>query len=193
MIAGIDFGAQSAGTTAICYGNIGDELIIVRSVKKQSADEMIVDFYSSCPSVSLIGIDAPLSVPTGVRGTGDQFLFRPCDRQLSAMSPMFLGGLTARALKLQHDLNKIRKSEIIEVYPKALVNKVCHPDIRSIYKSKDHLNDFVLAIEYQFNIKVKQPLKDWHETDAVLAWISTYRYSIKAHVQFGDESGWIIV
>jgi len=192
LIAGIDYGAQLAGTTAICFGSHERDLEIIKSAKKQSADAMILDFFAN-NEFSFLGIDAPLSVPPGIKGIGDQFLFRLCDRQLSAMSPMFLGGLTARAMKLKYELSVNSISEIIEVYPKALVKEVCNSEIQSIYKSKDHIENCMQKISAQFNINLKSTVNSWHEVDAVLAWISAYRYSQGKHLSFGDESGLIIV
>lgn len=113
---GIDFGSKLAGTTVVAYA-VGGQLHFKTSAKKQDADEMIRQLaWEHRPA--LIGIDAPLSLPgvyTAKPGFDDHF-YRLCDKETKAMSPMFLGGLTARAMKLAGIL-QAHGTELIEVYP----------------------------------------------------------------------------
>lgn len=54
-------------------------------------------------SINLVCIDAPLSLP-GVYFDKNKFhdyLYRKCDNACKAMSPMFVGAFTARAIQLQ--------------------------------------------------------------------------------------------
>lgn len=102
---GIDFGARYAGTTAICHVDNGC-LRVVQSVKKQDADEFCRQMISRLKP-DFVMIDAPLSLPAAYfrqvspdDNPDADFFFRQADRQLKAMSPMFLGGLTARAMQL---------------------------------------------------------------------------------------------
>ena len=114
MVCGIDYGSKMAGTTSICYIKAG-VVKIERSAKKQDADAMIQAFCQR-ERPELIALDAPLSLPgvyTAKEGFQDYF-YRVCDKELKAMSPMFLGGLTARAIKLKAMLSEIK---IIEAYP----------------------------------------------------------------------------
>lgn len=90
MHLGIDYGSKLAGTTAICYQE-GDALTIIQSEKKQDADRFINDTVESLKPEQIF-IDAPLSLPAAYFGNGDDYFYRDCDRQLKAMSPMFLGG-----------------------------------------------------------------------------------------------------
>ena len=115
-IWGIDFGSKLAGTTVVAY-EAGGKVCFRASVKKQDADQMIVSLAAEL-SPELIGIDAPLSLPgvfTGRPGFEDYF-YRQCDKFTKAMSPMFLGGLTARAIKLAAGL-ETAGTKLIEVYP----------------------------------------------------------------------------
>ena len=107
MIIGVDYGSKLAGTTVIAY-NMGDGIRLERSKKNQDADQMIIDFVAEY-NPQVIGIDAPLSLPgvyTGLVGFED-YHYRACDKALKAMSPMFLGGLTARAMNSGHQLRKV--------------------------------------------------------------------------------------
>jgi len=116
MIIGVDYGSKLAGTTVIAY-NMGDGIRLDRSKKNQDADQMIIDFVAEY-NPQVIGIDAPLSLPgvyTGLVGFED-YHYRACDKALKAMSPMFLGGLTARAMKLRSSIEK-GGAKVLEVYP----------------------------------------------------------------------------
>lgn len=121
MICGIDYGSKMAGTTSICFRE-GDEIKFKRSVKKEDADRMILDFCKAYKP-ELIAIDAPLSLPGVYRGLDgfDNYFYRKCDIELKAMSPMFLGGLTARAMKLKSQLPRVR---FIEAYPVAYARRL---------------------------------------------------------------------
>lgn len=113
---GIDYGSKLAGTTSVCF--IEDATIqFVRSAKKQDADAMIEALIGEMRP-KWVAIDAPLSLPgvySGVPGCTHYF-YRHCDQLTNAMSPMFIGGLTARAMQLKNRLNE-GAEQWLEVYP----------------------------------------------------------------------------
>lgn len=115
-VIGIDFGSKLAGTTVLAYGHKG-KISLQRSIKGKDADRMILDFAES-HDLKMVGIDAPLSLPAVYSNQPDHkdYFYRQCDRELKAMSPMFLGGLTARAMRLKDTLNEM-DIEVFEVYP----------------------------------------------------------------------------
>src|SRR5215212_2962102 len=99
-LAGVDYGSKLAGTTAIAVLE-GNTITVHQSLKKQDADLFLTGLLKKYrPSV--VGFDAPLSLPGVYRGMKDKndYFYRTADRELTCMSPMFLGGLTARAIKL---------------------------------------------------------------------------------------------
>ena len=111
---GIDYGSKMAGTTVVAYLE-KNQLKLMVSEKKKDADQMILKAVAALKP-DLIAIDAPLSLPgvyTGLEGCHDHF-YRQCDRETRAMSPMFLGGLTARAIKLKSQVPDV---QFIEAYP----------------------------------------------------------------------------
>lgn len=116
MVVGIDYGSKLAGTTVLAYGHKG-EIFLERSAKGRDADRMILDFVGS-HDLKMIGIDAPLSLPAVYlnRPGYEDYFYRKCDKELKAMSPMFLGGLTARAMRLKSTLDEMG-IEVFEVYP----------------------------------------------------------------------------
>lgn len=122
-ILGIDYGSKMAGTTVVAYMEEG-EVNLVASQKGKDADAMIMKLAKELKP-DLIAIDAPLSLPgvyTGLPGCDDYF-YRDCDKLTKAMSPMFLGGLTARAMKLAARLSAL-EVEVIEAYPVKAGNEI---------------------------------------------------------------------
>ena len=114
---GIDYGSKLAGTTSICWLE-QDKLSIKQSSKKENADEMIEDILNHLKP-EFVFIDCPLTLPSAYHGEGDDFFYRHCDKELRAMSPMFLGGLTARGMRLKHNS---KSSHWHEVYPLSLIH-----------------------------------------------------------------------
>ena len=175
MIAGIDYGSKLAGTTVIAFEKEGT-LELICSDKKQDADQMILDFVEAYKP-SLIGIDAPLSLP-GVytrKEPFDDYFYRSCDKELNAMSPMFLGGLTARAIKLKATIGD--RPELIEVYPTMAAKSLNLK--RFNYKKKDVeydklLNELALYLPNSTDIEITTS----HQMDALLA-----LYIVKKHMQ----------
>ncbi len=113
---GIDYGSKLAGTTSVCY--VEDASVqFKRSEKKQDADAMLQQVISDLQPL-WVAIDAPLSLPgvyTGIPGCTNYF-YRHCDQLTNAMSPMFIGGLTARAIQLK-DHCRAMNDQWIEAYP----------------------------------------------------------------------------
>lgn len=182
---GIDFGAKKAGTTAIAYEK-NKQIKVIISNKNEDADLFIKSFLKS-NKIEYIFIDAPLSLPkvftSKDKSNSSNYFYRKCDVESKAMSPMFIGGLTARAIKLKDSFPSIK---FIETYPKLLAHK-----IDNVYYKKNKLI-FVKAIEKYFEIKIEEQ-KTWHEIDAILAYLSGCRYLKNEHHSYGDEDEGIII
>jgi len=177
---GIDFGASKAGTTAICYLQ-SEWLQVVQSIKGENADQFLRQQLDIIKPEQVF-IDAPLSLPGGYFQMNDDYMFRRCDRELSAMSPMFLGGLTARAMKLKAEL---KRCEFFETYPTALARQL---EIKSYKERPPVWNDLERCLPYP----LKKP-SSIHGYDAVLAWLSGYRHAKSEALEFGDEHEGVIV
>jgi len=170
MHFGIDFGAKFAGTTAICY-DTSDKLIVVQSIKKQDADHFCNEWIEKL-SPDFVMIDAPLSLPKTYHGDGDDFFFRDCDRQLRAMSPMFLGGLTARAMRLAKiwtDFGKI----FYEAYPRMVATVI--PESGSDKSKGLFCKNIVDFIGKETKLEIRFVQNSKHSCDALLAWYAGYR------------------
>lgn len=187
MHFGIDFGAKLAGTTVICYDN-NKTLYFEQSENKQDAD-LFVQQKAELLQPDFVFIDAPLSIPDAYYGKGDDFHYRICDREMQAMSPMFLGGLTARAMKLCHLLDV----KMYETYPSYFLNKELKlsPDGKRIKQITAELLDQLCDL---LPVPWDVPPANIHQLDALAAWFSGYRWFTDSAIFIGDsEEGLIII
>ncbi|OJJ17931.1 hypothetical protein BKI52_29160 [marine bacterium AO1-C] len=183
-ICGVDYGSKMAGTTVICYyDTITQQLSLEGSEKKKDADAFLkksIDVHKP----SYVFIDAPLSLPLVYqdRAGYTDFFFRKVDREVQGMSPLFLGGLTARAMKLAYDLKPL---SFYETYPAAQSQRM---NLKSLgYKTKVAQIAPVLAeINQQYPAFTIPTIKNWHEVDALLALIGAYRFWKEEHKVLGD-------
>ncbi|MFY0592785.1 hypothetical protein [Roseivirga sp.] len=165
---GIDYGSKLAGTTVIAY-EIGEAVHLMKSKKGEDADKMIWDFVTE-HQVKVVGLDAPLSLP-GVYSNDseyDDYFYRSCDKELKAMSPMFLGGLTARAMKLKNALESAYL-KMYEVYPAKVALEL---GLKAYgYKTKTADYNQILSILNDCNLKLSKEttIETPHDLDGILA------------------------
>ncbi|MGB3468361.1 MAG: hypothetical protein WBA74_23960 [Cyclobacteriaceae bacterium] len=185
MICGIDYGSKLAGTTVLARERDG-EIFLSQSVKGKDADLFILELILE-EKIQLVALDAPLSLPgklIGIPGKTDYF-YRDCDKAVKAMSPMFIGGLTARAMKLKDELqaNGVR---VIEAYPKAIASGLGY---YANYQKKDlsALPVFLNDLQKQFAHIVFKSVSNWHQLDACLAWLIAWKFQNATHSETGDE------
>jgi uncharacterized protein len=120
-LIGIDYGSRLAGTTSLAIFEPEQAITVYHTQKGEDADRFVLDHIKELACPCLVAIDAPLSLPgvyQNLPGYADYF-YRVADRELKAMSPMFLGGLTARAIQLTAAMRS-EGYKIIEAYPSAL-------------------------------------------------------------------------
>lgn len=191
-IAGIDFGARTAGTTVVSLVLSG-KVHLFQCPKGSDADQFILTILDMGKPREVY-LDAPLSLPgvyQQLQGHSDYF-YRACDRELGAMSPMFLGGLTARAMQLRRKLEDTG-IKVFETYP-AHLTKVLELD-KALYKdSIDGLPSLLYAIRPLLPFTLESEPTNWHQFDALLASISGWRHKKgDAHVYGNSEEGVILV
>jgi len=145
----------------------------------------------------LVFIDAPLSLPGVYKNLHDfsDYHFRKADRETKAMSPMFLGGLAARAMELKDKLENLG-IEVKETYPRLMANRF---DLKKLgYKTnRNALKECALQVKSC----LKEPLRftssdvrTWHHLDALLALMSAMSYKCGDFTTYGDpEEGMIYV
>jgi predicted nuclease with RNAse H fold len=179
-LVGIDFGAKLAGTTVIATIDDIGSLTFQSSGKKQDADIFLINAIEAIQP-DLIAIDAPLSLPLRYKKeqSNGSFFYRFADIETGAMSPMFLGGLTARAMQLHSHLLNLNV-KIIEAYPGHLAKTFKFPDA---YKKENQAIEVCFDIISKYwkenitpiHIKSEIP-ENWHQLDALLALTIAFRF-----------------
>ncbi|MDG1045078.1 MAG: hypothetical protein P8P81_00580 [Bacteroidia bacterium] len=182
-IVGIDFGAQMSGNTVIAY--IIDEKIEFDQVaKKQNTDSWLKATIKEIKP-EIVYIDAPLSLPKAYYGNGQNFHYRSADIETRAMSPMFLGGLTARAMSLK---SQFEGTHFFEVYPAYFQSKI----IQSNHYKKD-IDKFLSDLLKKIPLPLANTPDNWHQMDALMALTSGLRHQKNKHLSIGETNEGIII
>ena len=190
---GVDYGRKNSGNTVICYKQ-GDRMGFVETEKNRDPDPVILDQAEKLEA-EYIFLDAPLSLPMvyynfSIREAN--YFYRKCDKELNAMSPMFIGGLTARAIRLRHKLEN--KGFIVkEVYPAALANllKLKEHGYRERNINIVRCMDIIASQFHIFNL-TEQQVPTWHHFDSLLALISGGRYLQGVAMRYGNSGEGLI-
>jgi predicted nuclease with RNAse H fold len=191
--AGIDYGARLAGTTAVAVLQ-DNALQVWQSSKGEDADAWLLKLIPELGAGTVM-LDAPLSLPAVYRlhptPPEADFFYRACDREVKAMSPMFIGGFTARAIRLtaQFASQGIR---VMETYPSQLARLLFHPE-EGYKNGKAPSTAFIQKLQSMLPFPIKSELLSWHQADALLAWYSGLRLSQGQAVQYGSAAEGLIV
>lgn len=177
---GVDYGSKMAGTTVVSY--VAEKTIFwTCSAKNQDADAWLLNAVAA-QHCQLMLLDAPLSLPAVYRApepTPDaDFFYRAADRSAGAMSPMFLGGLTARAIRLKTQL-ATQHVAVLEAYP-AAVAKLLQLDVYGYKKATEYIpavQQQLLTAFAEWDIQAVASMPPhWHAIDAQLALLTALRY-----------------
>jgi len=182
-IMGIDLGSQLSGNTVVASVEDG-VLIFKRSMKNKSSDDFLTNLIQRFQPQHIF-IDAPLSLPEVYLGRPgfDDYFYRKCDRMVRAMSPMFLGGLTARAIKLK---DTFPEAQFHESYPGGLA-RYLKMDELGYKKSTSNIDSVTEALEANSGLKIPEESQlSWHHIDAFLTLMIAQRYFEGKHQTFGD-------
>lgn len=190
-IAGIDYGSKLAGTTVIATLWEG-QIHLFQSQKKKDADRFILEWIEQYRPGKIF-IDAPLSLPEVYRSPSvdGSYFYRKADRLLSAMSPMFLGGLTARAMQLKAQIAE-KSIETLEVYPKQMAGELLLTET-GYKKNREQIPACLEKLQSYLPFPVAQSPANWHQFDALLAFTSGWRYENNEHRSFGDPAEGVII
>lgn len=188
ILWGIDFGARRSGNTAIAI-SVNQEVKFHQAEKGEDADAWIDDLMEKLPP-EIIAIDAPLSLPSGwCGGIGDLF-YRQCDKEMKAMSPLFLGGLTGRAVRFKRGL-KATKIKVIECYPKGFVNHLLKGEYPEINEGVETILE---KLPDEIHLKVNKGPENEHQLDALMALVVAFRFraqKAESHGKYGEGLIWI--
>ncbi|MBO3698554.1 DUF429 domain-containing protein [Roseivirga sp. E12] len=191
MKIGIDFGSKLAGTTVIAYQKDG-LIYFEKSIKNQDADQMIIEFVRE-QKPQMVGIDAPLSLPgvyTNLKGYED-YHYRLCDKELKAMSPMFLGGLTARAIKLKDQLS-VEGVQVFETYPVQTGGGLGLKEFGYRSKASDYNAMLQVLGKRGFQLAPESKVETSHDLDSVLALMAIHNMSTANEKRSGDPNEGLI-
>lgn len=183
---GVDYGAKLSGNTAVCY-NEGQKLIIEQVPKRKDADKWLKKLLEA-KKFGSVYIDAPLSLPGRYCGLSEytNFHYRRCDKALKAMSPLFLGGLTARAMQLADSMN----IPFCEAYPKAFVS-ARFSTFKNYKRDRAIENAFFSALKELLPV-IRQEPENNHQLDAMICWYIGYLKLYGQHFEAGEiEEGLI--
>jgi hypothetical protein len=132
-----------------------------------------------------------LSLPGAYFGIGNDFNFRQSDIALNAMSPMFLGGLTARAIKLTSILREMQVP-CTEVYPGGFIRK--NPGLKTLYDKK--IPATISALLDQLNGLLPHTLveypQNYHQLDSLICWFIGYKHLAGNAVSVGNPKEGLI-
>ncbi len=188
-LAGIDFGAKLAGTTAMTILR-QSKFQICDCKKGDDADAWILEQVET-QKINMVFIDAPLSLPPAYfNDNSTEFFYRQADAVLGAMSPMFLGGLTARAMKVKRLLTA-KNVTVFETYPAALV-RAWFPETKSYKKDLAGFRKELLLKTKKLDLPAPPSFKTFHQADSLLAWISGYRHLTQQSLIYGSEEEGVI-
>ena len=90
------------------------------------------------------------------------------------MSPMFLGGLTARAMQLSAKLKAFKIESVIETYPK-MVCGTLGLDMTRYKKDSAYLEELNF-LDYLHNAQLEHDVKNWHQWDALMALLACLKH-----------------
>jgi predicted nuclease with RNAse H fold len=165
---GIDYGSKTSGFTAAASYSSTGVVQVFQSTKGKDADAWLMDLIKEL-NPKHVAIDAPLSLP-GVftdPTSFNNYHYRECDRLTGAMSPMFLGGLTARAMQLTAKLKALKIESVIETYPK-MVCGALGLDMKRYKKDGAYLEELNF-VDFLDNAQLDDAVKNWHQWDALMA------------------------
>ena len=192
VIVGIDYGSKTSGFTCAAILN-GGKISVYQAIKNKDADKWLKDLLQPLKP-NVIGIDAPLSLPGALSGIKDSinFHYRKADLEAKAMSPMFLGGLTARAMEISEWFKNTTKSSVIEVYPKLTAQEL-QLDSKRYKKENTYLPQAKHALESAsgWNLETVE-VKNWHQYDALMALRTAQRYLNEKANTLGDKAEGLI-
>jgi predicted nuclease with RNAse H fold len=183
---GLDFGGQKSGTTCIAFYE-DDRIQFKQSIKGCPTDEFLINWFEQYPSVQTIFIDAPLSLPAAYIDEGDDYMYRTADKEVGGMSPMYLGAMTARAIRFKDSMEK-KDLSVIETYP-AQLEKLLFG--RKSPKKEELPMQRVDNLSKNIGIEVSNP-ENRHQYDALLAWTSAWRFFKGESEEYGNEQEGLI-
>ncbi len=193
---GIDYGSKYTGNTVIAVLQ-GMDIMFLAVDKKVDADNFIYNATEHFKP-QWIFLDAPLSLPgvyTQKQCKNTNYHFRLADLECKAMSPMFLGGLAARAIELKNKLQDNLGTTVHETYPRIMAQRLNLPE-QGYKKSKSNLSDCTAQVASRFSKNIRfnpKDVKTWHHLDSLLALMSAMAHEQNKCTAYGDPNEGVIL
>jgi uncharacterized protein len=195
VVFGVNLGSRLSGNTVVCIFNFG-KIHFMQVDKDVDADAFLLKAVRHFKPQHIF-MDAPMSLPGKYRGLEkcDNYHFRKADIELKAMSPMFLGGLTARAMELKESIEAL-EIPIFETCPRKMASLMGLQDLG--YKTgKAALSACRSSLKSRMNPAIQMDCSEistWHHLDALLATLSALNLVSGQEKIFGDkEEGCIYI
>jgi predicted nuclease with RNAse H fold len=193
ILFGINYGSKLCGNTVIAILNI-NKIYFLHVDADTDADEFIVNATNHFKP-DVVFLNAPLSLPARCCGKkGNDFHFRKADVAIKAISPMFLGGVAARAMELKARLEESKGTKVYETHTKT---QACNYKLIEEGYKKDDAN--LIACRNTLKEKLSpqlffdcQDIKTWEHLDAMLSLFSAMRFVMGHADTYGDTKEGLI-
>lgn len=193
IVFGIDYGSKLSGNTVIAIFR-ENQIFFLDIDTKVDADQFIKNAVEHFKP-QLVFINAPLSIPgvyKKLEGFND-YHFRKADHEVGAMSPMFLGGIAARAMHLKSWMEG-QKIEVHETYPRLMAKRINLDELG--YKAdRNALRECAKRIGQCMRAPLSINCKDiqtWHHLEALMALMSALSFRSDDFSTYGDPKEGLI-
>lgn len=194
LMFGIAYGSKLSGNTVISIMK-NNKIYFLDVDENVDCDEFILNAARHFKP-EIVYINAPLSVPAVykcVNGFKDH-QFRKADKELCSISPMIIGGVTARAIELKEKLEAELETKVYETCSKSQAKNYCL-DQHGYKKNGLHLVSCRNHIGAQLSKKVMfdcTDVKTWNHLDAFLSLITAMRFVMGMANSHGDPDEGLI-
>ena len=196
VLFGIHFGSKLAGNTVISL--MKQNKIYFFDVDEDVDADVFIYNAAKHFNPDVIFINAPLSIPGAFKdvcGCQD-YEYREADKKVKSISPMIIGGITARAMRLKDKLEAELSTKVYETNSKAQANN--YELLAKGYKNKSlNLVTCRNHISEQLNNRLMfrcQDIKTWDHLDAMLSLVTAMRFISGQALPYGNtEEGLIYV
>lgn len=190
---GLQLGPQRTTPLTIAFEQEG-QLLTGSSKAGEDVEKFLLKYLLGGP-VKQVFVGAPLSLPAAYFQPKlyNDYLYRACDRELNSDSPMVLGGLTARAIRLK----AILEAQGIKTYETNTSHQLKRMALSIAPQAELDVHKTALLARVQEETGLSIPperIERWDQAHALLAFVAGYRYQQGKSEVFGlEKEGFIIV
>ncbi len=194
VLFGIHFGSKLSGNTVISL--IKQNKIYFLDVDKEVDADIFIYNAAKHFKPDVIFMNAPLSLP-GVFSNKvdcDDHEYRSADKEICSISPMIIGGVTARAIALKKKLESELNTKVYETCSKAQAHN--YELMKMGYKTTQlRLHSCRNHLESKLNPRLMfccQDVKSWDHIDAMLSLITAMRFVTGQALPYGNPDEGLI-